>query len=90
MARSAAQTREEVKRRFTGRDADVERAFRDSPTFRGLCGDYLACVAALEHWQAATSEEAPRRAAEYAELLGELTQEVERHLRYSGNRSMRA
>lgn len=80
MSRIEAATLIRIKCRFTGRERVVERAFEASESFRGLCQDYLACAGALARWQESTSEEARRRSAEYAELLAELTKEIEAHL----------
>ena len=73
-----------IKSRFVGREAAVERAFAASESFRGLCRDYLACVGALARWQGSPSEDARRRSAEYAELVAELTREMEAQLRAEG------
>jgi hypothetical protein len=70
-----------IKSRFVGREAAVELAFAASESFRGLCRDYLTCVAALTRWRESPSEDARRRSAEYAELVAELTREMEAHLR---------
>lgn len=70
-----------VSRRFSQRAEAVEQAFKGSATFRGLCRDYLSCVAALERWQESQSGEAPARSAEYSQLLAELTTEIEARLR---------
>lgn len=77
MGTSPAQIRTDVKRRFTGRENDIDRAFRASPPFRALCRDYVDCVAALQHWQASASHQAGQRVHEYSELLAELTREIE-------------
>ena len=77
LSQAAAATLAEVKRQFTGREPAVERAFAASETFRGLCEDYVACVAALERWQDSRAEGARARVQEYSELLGELTKEME-------------
>ena len=70
-----------IKRQFAGRDHDLERAFERSGAFRGLCRDYLTCLAALGRWRDVDSAEARARAAEYSELLVELAQEIETQLR---------
>lgn len=80
MAMTAAGTRPAIKRQFRGREESVDRAFRASQTFRRLCRDYLACAGTLARWQALPSEEARLRTAEYSELLGELTKELNDHL----------
>lgn len=73
----SAAAMEMIKRRFAGRDTDVERAYETSASFRGLCTDYLACATALARWQESTAEEAPPRVQEYSELLRELTKEIQ-------------
>jgi len=70
-----------IKRRFAGRDLAVERLYRDSESFRGLCRDYLACAVALARWQESDSEEAQSRVGEYSGLLAELTNEIQSQLR---------
>jgi len=75
-----AATLDMIKRRFTGREPDVERAFAASESFRGLCRDYLACATALARWRESTAEEAQGRVREYSEMLTELTGEIEAHL----------
>jgi hypothetical protein len=74
----AALTR--VERRFAGREASVGRAFAASESFRALCQDYVACADALARWQASESGSARLRSEEYAELLEELTKEIESRL----------
>ena len=69
-----------VRRRFAGSEAAVDRAFETREAFRGLCRDYVACANALARWQTSESEGAPIRAAEYSELLDELTREIETQL----------
>ena len=69
-----------IKRRFAGRDPAIERVFAASESFRGLCADYLACASVFTRWQQSEAVQAPRRVAEYGELLAELTQEIERRL----------
>jgi hypothetical protein len=72
---------------FPGRDALIERAFRDSNSFRDLCRDYRNCAAALERWRRSEGGASSSRAREYAELLNDLTQEVESWLDAIGNGS---
>ena len=69
-----------IKRRFAGGEAEIERAFRTSESFRGLCTDYLACATALARWRESTAEEAALRVQEYSELLRELTKEIQARL----------
>lgn len=77
---NAAATLEMIKRRFAGRDTDLERVFTTSESFRGLCTDYLACASALARWRESSAEEAPLRVGEYSELLRELTKEIQSRL----------
>jgi len=58
----------------------LQRLFRGNPSFQSLCEDYRDCLAALQQWEQSTSEEAPALAGAYAELLGELEQEVRQFL----------
>jgi hypothetical protein len=75
---------EMIKRRFTGAESAVERAFETSESFRGLCRDFIACAATLGRWSESRAEDAPLRVQEYSELLGELTREIEERLRAQG------
>ena len=58
----------------------MQRLFRGNPSFQSLCEDYRDCLAALQQWEQSTSEEAPDLTGAYAELLGELEQEVRQFL----------
>ena len=69
-----------VQKRFPEARAALQRLFRDSPSFQSLCEDYRDCQAALQHWKQSTSGEAPAMTKTYAELLGELEQEVRQFL----------
>jgi hypothetical protein len=60
--------------------AKFQVLIQENPSFQSLCEDYRDCLAALEHWQAATSEEAPEVVQSYVELLQELEQEVRQYL----------
>ena len=70
-----------LKERFRGKDSIIDRAFERSASFRSLCAEYASCVAALEHWQGSDAGESRARAAEYEQLVGHLTREVEEYLR---------
>ena len=69
-----------VLKRFPEERAALQRLFRGNPSFQSLCEDYRDCLAALQQWEQSTSEEAPALAGAYAELLGELEQEVRQFL----------
>lgn len=84
MGTSRATTLTRIKPRFVGREAALDRAFETSESFRGLCGDYLACAATLARWQESGTENARLREQEYSELLDELTREIEARLRSDG------
>jgi hypothetical protein len=58
----------------------LQRLFRDNVSFQSLCEDYRDCLAALQYWEQSTSGEASALAGAYAELLGELEQEVRQFL----------
>lgn len=58
----------------------MDLMYRSSAVFRRLCQDYVACADSLAHWQHAATEKASLHAAEYSELLEELTTEIERAL----------
>jgi hypothetical protein len=61
---------------FPGRDALIERAYRESGSFRDLCADYRKCAAAVERWRRSGGVSCAR-AGEYTELLDELAAEIE-------------
>jgi hypothetical protein len=69
-----------VTKRFPEERAALQRLFRESSSFQSLCEDYRDCLAALQQWEQSTSEDAPALAGAYAELLGELEQEVRQFL----------
>jgi len=69
-----------VMKRFPEARAALQRLFRGNPSFQSLCDDYRDCLAALQHWLQSSSVEAPDLARAYAELLGELEQEVRQFL----------
>ena len=74
-----------IQRRFAEKSAVVQREFSQSESFRDLCRDYLACVTTLARWQDTDSEEGRLRSAEYADLLTELSDEIEARLHASEN-----
>ncbi len=69
-----------VLQRFPKERAALLRLFQESSSFQSLCDDYGDCLAALQYWKQATTGEAPALAKTYAELLGELEQEVRQFL----------
>ena len=62
---------------FPGRGELIERAFRNSRSFRTLCKDYRDCVAALDRWKRRSAGEARLRRQEYTELQRELGLEIQ-------------
>lgn len=69
-----------IQKRFAGKDGVIERHFRVSETFRGLCRDYLACASTLVWWENSDSDDAGLRASEFSDLLSELGREISRWL----------
>ena len=69
-----------VLTRFPEEKAALRRLFRESPSFQSLCGDYRDCREALQYWKQSTSGEAPELARVYAELMGELEEEIKHFL----------
>jgi hypothetical protein len=69
-----------VLKRFPEERAALQRLFLESSTFQSLCDDYRDCLAAWQQYEQSTSEEAPDLAKAYAELLGELEEEVRQFL----------
>jgi hypothetical protein len=65
-----------IMRAFPGRDELIERAYRESGSFRDLCRDYRNCAAALDRWRRSDDATSSARAREYADLLGELEAEL--------------
>jgi hypothetical protein len=61
---------------FPGRDALIDRTYRQRSSFRDLCGDYRRCAAALERWRRSDDAASPAREREYAELLQQLAGEI--------------
>ena len=65
-----------IRAEFPGRDLLIERAYRDNESFRALCRDYRACVAALHRFKQSAAAEPSPRWQEYAELQVELGDEI--------------
>ena len=66
-----------VRQCFPEIGALIERAYRNSPSFRDLCQDYRNCAVALDRWIQLAGDEPAQRVEEYTELLAELAAEVE-------------
>ena len=69
-----------VVKQFPDRGDTVKRLFKESETFQNVCEDYRRCAEALQHWRQSTSEEAPARREEYAQLLRDLKAEIIQNL----------
>ena len=69
-----------VVRRFPGRGDDIKHLFRKNENFHTICEDYGLCAEALKRWNQSTSQDAPARRTEYAELLGDLESEIRKYL----------
>ncbi|HSN54156.1 MAG TPA: hypothetical protein VLT32_05770 [Candidatus Sulfomarinibacteraceae bacterium] len=66
-----------VVRAFPDREAAIDRALRDHASFRELCEDYRKCASALKRWRRLNGDGPSSRSREYAELLADLTAELE-------------
>jgi len=66
-----------IAREFPGRDALIDDAYREDLSFRDLCRDYRTCAETLAAWRRSDDSTASSRAREYAELLAQLSGEVE-------------
>ena len=71
---------DKIKREFGSRERIIERAFTNCPSFRALCGDYVACSWALVGCRKSSSPEACLRETEYSDLLQALAEEIETRL----------
>jgi hypothetical protein len=69
-----------ILKRFPEERAALWRLFGENPSFQSLCDDYRDCLEAWQYWEQSDSEEAPALARAYAELLGELDQEIRQYL----------
>jgi hypothetical protein len=81
---SHATVLDKIKREFGSREKVIEWTFASCPSFRALCGDYVACSRALARCRHPGSKEACIREAEYSELLQELAVEIETRLHAVG------
>lgn len=70
-------TRMFIKNAFPGHDGLIERAYRESLSFRDLCQDYRNCAVALDRWRRQSGEGPSSRTQEYTDLLLKLRAEVE-------------
>ena len=75
--RSETDTLSLIRTSFASHDRIIERAYRDSRSFRDLCGDYRRCVAVLHRWEHRDEPESDSRRQEYTQLLAELTDEID-------------
>ncbi|MEX1311687.1 MAG: hypothetical protein AB1Z65_14775 [Candidatus Sulfomarinibacteraceae bacterium] len=74
---------------FPGHGQIIDHGYRNDPTFRELCDDYVRCAAALNRWQRSQVETSSPRSEEYSELLAELAAEVEAWLEVMADDSSR-
>ena len=74
---SRRDTRSLIKSTFPGHDSLIDRAYRESASFRVLCRDYRDCALALERRRLLDGAETSSVTREYAELLAELACELE-------------
>jgi hypothetical protein len=72
-------------KQFPRHEFAMRRLYVRDPEFRTICDDYGAVRRALEHWQA-TDRTAPRRVAEYRQMLEELEAEALAMLKACGGR----
>jgi hypothetical protein len=88
---SRQQTPSLIAKEFPGRDQLIDHAYREDLSFRDLCRDYRKCAVALEDWRRSDDNAASLRAREYAELLLQLSGEIESWLEAleSGSRPLR-
>ena len=66
----------QVLKRFPEHKDTIHQHFRKKENFQNICDDYRQCAEALNHWNGSTSEEAPARRNEYADLLQDLESEI--------------
>ena len=65
-----------VLKRFPEQKDAIHQHFGKNENFQTICDDYLKCAEALDRWNGSTSEEAPARRNEYADLLLDLESEI--------------
>ena len=65
-----------VLKRFPEQKDAIHQYFRKNENFQTICDDYRQCAEALDRWNGSTSEEAPARRNEYADLLLDLESEI--------------
>jgi len=66
---------EGLARRFPQHAATIRRLPARDPSFNSICDDYGEARRALKHWEAACPA-APKRVAEYRQILAELEAEA--------------
>jgi hypothetical protein len=66
----------DVIKRFPEHELAIERLVRTSESFRSMCDDYAAGVAALRRWERASDPERLVRIAELRDVLAELEEEM--------------
>lgn len=69
-----------VRDRTGAPETAICRAYESDASFRAVCADVRTCSRALHRWEASDSRRAPALAAEYAELLESLSDELRRAL----------
>lgn len=65
-----------IRTTFADQHALVERAYRQSRSFRDLCQDYRRCLVALQRWDQRRETGVATRRQEYSDLLAELAEEI--------------
>ena len=70
-----------VRDRTGAPETAICRAYDSDASFRAACADVRICFRALRRWETADSSRAPALAAEYAELLEDLAEELRRILK---------
>ena len=70
-----------VRDRTGAPETAICRAYESDASFRAACADVRICFRAQRRWEAADSSRAPALAAEYAELLEDLAEELRRILK---------
>ena len=58
----------------------ILKLYRENENFQTICDDYQKCDRALKRWHQSSSERAPARREEYADLMRELELEIRQYL----------